>query len=87
MICSGITPKRIAEQNGNPTSLLLNTDIQKLAILKKFKNNDKNRKINTEHIISKKIKHFAKLIKREKKNKSQTKKIKKIIIIIILIFL
>ena len=74
MICSGITPKRIVEQNGNPTSLLLNTDIQKLVLLKKFKNYDKNRKINTEHIISKKINHFGKLIKREKKNKSQTKK-------------
>ena len=73
MICSGITPKRI-EQNDNATSLILNSDNQNITDSKKFKKCFKNRKNNTAYIISKKINHFSKKIQSEKKN--QTKIIK-----------
>ena len=73
MIFSGITPNRSAEQNENPKPLFL-TDIPNITILKKFKKNDKNRKINTAQIISKKIKHFAKMIKLNKKKQQKKNK-------------
>ena len=73
MICSGITPKRL-EQNDNATSLILNSDNQNIIDSNKFKKYFKNRKNNTAYIISKKINHFSKKIKSEKKN--QTKIIK-----------
>jgi hypothetical protein len=70
MICSGITPNRSTEQNDNPKPLFL-TDIPNITKLKKFEKNDKNRKINTAQIISKKIKHFAKMIKLNKKKQQK----------------
>ena len=73
MICSGITPNRSTEQNDNPKPLFL-TDIPNITKLKKFENNDKNRKINTAQIISKKIKHFAKMIKLNKKKQQKKNK-------------
>ena len=73
MICSGITPKRSEEQNENPKPLFL-TDIPNITILKKFEKKDKKRKINTAEIISKKIKHFAKKMKLNKKKSSKKNK-------------
>jgi hypothetical protein len=73
MICSGITPNRSTEQNDNPKPLFL-TDIPNITKLKKFEKNDKNRKINTAQIISKKIKHFAKMIKLNKKKQQKKNK-------------
>ena len=64
----GVTPKKQNQAEKQPL-IVLNTDIQIINGLKKYKKRLKKYKNNTAYIISKKIKPFSKRSKPEKQNK------------------